>query len=308
MKWPLSIITFLLVQFFTSGLVLAASYPVTITDSDGKNITISKPFTRIISLYPAHTTNLLELGARNSLVAVSRSDKEMDRLPRVSFRDDPERLLSLKPDLVLIRPMISRAYPHLVRRLEASGVTVISLQPVSVDQLYDYWSTLGVICGRQEEARDLVARFRKGLERMAQKVAAIPINRRPRVYFEAIHRRMKTFAPTSMAIFVLENAGGVNVAADAIRLRNTNIAEYGKEKILSKANEIDVFLAQKGRMNPVTIEDIVNEPGFQIIKAVREGRIYLVDERVVSRPTPRLLEGMEIIYGLLFQGGKGGKR
>jgi iron complex transport system substrate-binding protein len=48
-------------------------------------------------------------------------------------------------------------------------------------------------------------------------------------------------------------------------VRNTNIAAYGKERILSKASEIEVLLAQKGVMNRVTVELIKQEPGFQVI-------------------------------------------
>ena len=120
-------------------------------------------------------------------------------------------------------------------------------------------------------------------------------------YFEAMHRRMKTFAPGSMAMFVLKSAGGINVAVDAPRVRNTNIAAYGKERILARAGEIDVFLAQQGRMNPVTTIDVIRkEPGFQVIKAVKNNQIYLVDEKLVSRPTLELIQGIGRIFALLY--------
>ncbi len=301
----------LLSLFFSSiGPCHASGYPVTITDSDGRKIVIKSPFARIISLYPAHTENLVSLGAGDTLVGISRSSRSIKGIPRgcktVGYRDDLERLLALKPDLVIIRPMISRAHPNLVRGLEKSGITVVSLQPVSPDGLYAYWRKLGQLTGRQKEAEDMVKSFKKGVEEMRQKVATIPIQKRPRVYFEAIHRRMKTFAPGSFQIFCLESAGGINIASDAQRIRNTNIATYGKERILAKANQIDVFLAQKGRMNPVTRQDILNEPGFQVIKAIREGRIYLVDETIVSRPTLRLLQGMRQIFEILYPDKKRG--
>ena len=111
---------------------------------------------------------------------------------------------------------------------------------------------------------------------------------------------MKTFAPTSMAIFALETAGGVNIAADAERMRETNIAAYGKERILAKAGQIDVYLAQSGRMNPVKKEEIVEESGFQVIKAIQEQQVFLVDEESVSRPTPGLLQGIRHIRELLY--------
>jgi iron complex transport system substrate-binding protein len=292
-------------QKFISNIVLILclwATPIqatTITDSDGTKISFNKPFTRIISLYAAHTENLLALGLRNEIIATSRSDTILER-PRLGYRDDPERFIALKPDLLLIRPMISRAYPQLVTRLQKRGITVVSLQPVSVDELFDYWQVLGQLTGRERQAEEMVDAFTIQLAAMKEKVAAIDKDQRKRVYFEAIHRRMKTFAPTSMAMFVLSSAGGINVATDTLQLRNTNIAQYGKERILARANEIDIFLAQQGRMNPVQKEDIINEPGFQVIKAVREGKVYIIDESIVSRPTMGLLKGMETIYDILY--------
>ena len=120
------------------------------------------------------------------------------------------------------------------------------------------------------------------------------------VYFEAIHSKMKTFSPSSIAIFCLEKAGGVNIASDAKPRFNSNIASYGKERILAHAGNIDVFLAQKGRMNPVDIEMITSESGFRAIKAVQEKKMYLIDESLVSRPTPHLIKGISTIQQYLY--------
>ena len=269
-------------------------------DSDGKTITFSKPFTRIISLYPAHTTNLVELGLEEQIVAVGSGDDFSAGRPQLRFQDDPERLLALKPDLVLIRPMISRSYPNLVNILENNGVRVVSLQPVSQDELFQYWRSLGALGGADAEAEKMVSTFQVRLLELQDDLHNLPLEKRKRVYFESIHRQMKTFSPGSMAIFALEAAGGINVAADATQVRNTNIAAYGKERILSKAGEIDLYLAQNGRMNPVSVADIIREPGFEVIRAVQEDQVFLVDEAMVSRPTMDLLKGISFIRSLLY--------
>jgi len=296
------ILRYRLLRLLVLSLLLAASQAAaaTLADDDGKAVSFSQPFRRIVSLYSAHTQNLLELGLEERIVAVGRSDEHLPALPRVDFKDDPERLLALKPDLVLIRPMISRAHPALVQRLEQSGVAVVSLQPDRVDDLFPYWEKLGQLTGRQEQAQAMISQFTLGLAAIRGQVEAIPPEKRKRVYFEAIHRLMKTFAPGSIAIFVLESAGGVNVAADASQLRNTNISEYGSERILARAGQIDVFLAQEGRMNPVSREEIMGEPAFTAIKAVREGQVFLIDEELVGRPTMDLLKGMQKIHSLLY--------
>ncbi len=291
-------VVFLMLSVMLAGSAMAGP----IIDSDGRVLVMEnhKPFTRIISLYGAHTRNLIDMGAGSRIVAVGRSDRQLPELPRVGFRDDPERLLALKPDLVLIRPMISRASPQLVQRLEQSGVAVVSLQPASIDEMFRYWETLGKLSGHEQEAGEMISRFGVGLAEIKQQVDRIPLENRKRVYFESIHKRMKTFTPTSMAVFVLESAGGINVATDAVQVRKTNIAAYGKEHILAKADQIDVFLAQKGRMNAVTVEMIKQEPGFQVIKAVKNNQIFLVDEKLVSRPTLGLLKGISQVFELLY--------
>lgn len=281
-------------------LFTTLSSAVTIADSEKKVLVFTKPFQRIISLYPAHTTNLLELGLKKEIIACGPSDTQLPKLPRIQFKDDPERILALKPDLVLIRPMISRSYPNLVRILEKNNVRVVSLQPTQANELFTYWETLGKLTGREQQAKAMVETFGKRLAQITGDLKGVPVEKRKRVYFEAIHDQMKTFAPSSIAMFVLESAGGVNIATDADRMRETNIAAYGKERILAKAEEIDLYLAQNGRMNPVSVEDIVREPGFTVIKAVRTRQIFLVDEEMVSRPTMDLINGIAFVRSLLY--------
>lgn len=291
--------SFLLIPGFVLMLVSLAA-AASITDSDKRTVVFSKPFQRIISLYPAHTTNLLELGLKKEIIACGPSDTQLPGRPVVQFSDDPERLLALKPDLVLIRPMISRSYPNLVRILEKNNVRVVSLQPSDHSELFTYWENLGQLTGREAQAKTMIDTFNKRLAKITAPVQQIPRDKRKRVYFEAIHRQMKTFAPTSIAIFVLESAGGINIAADAEQVRETNIAAYGKERILAKAEQIDLYLAQSGRMNPVSVDDIVKEPGFNVIKAVRDNQVFLVDEEMVARPTMGLLDGIGFVRSLLY--------
>ncbi|MGI6656642.1 MAG: ABC transporter substrate-binding protein [Desulfobulbus sp.] len=290
----------LVVLLCLSVFVVPVLRAATIVDSDQRTLTVVRPYKRIISLYPAHTTNLLGLGLDQEIIACGASDTQLPDRPTVHFQDDPERLLALKPDLVLIRPMISRGYPHLVRILEQNKVRVVSLQPTTVDEMFAYWRDLGILTGREQQAAAMIADFKKQLADIRASLRHLPPEQQKRVYFESIHSQMKTFAPNSMAIFVLEAAGGINVAADAIQVRTTNIAAYGKERLLAKADEIDVYLAQHGRMNPVSVRDIRTEPGFSVIKAVRQDQIFLVDEALVSRPTMQLLTGIRFVKSLLY--------
>jgi iron complex transport system substrate-binding protein len=275
----------------------------TIFDSAGLKIHVAQPFKRIISLYTAHTENLAQLGAEDLLVGISGSDDYPPSItdkPRFSYREDPEKFLAVQPDLVLVRPMIERSYPQFINKLKQAGITVISLQPNSIDEMFGYWRDLGVLTGHDSEAEDMVAVFQSRLKVIHDRLKGVHADQRPKVYFQSIHKKMKTFAPESIGVFVLEQAGGINIAADARQVRETNIAVYGKEQLLSRGEEIDIFLAQQGRMNPVVVDTIIKEPGFGAIKAVRDGQVFLIEEALVSRPTLRILDGIEQLHALFY--------
>ncbi|MFP4453373.1 MAG: ABC transporter substrate-binding protein, partial [Desulfobacterales bacterium] len=272
-----------------------------IRDCAGREITVEKPFSRIISLYGAHTENLFSLEADDKIIGVGRHPDwppAAREKSRFSPHDGPEKFLAARPDLVLVRPMIDRGYEPLMKRLEKFGITVVSLQPGNVEEMKTYWKILGRLTRRKQAAEEMIQKFEKGVQQARQ--IAQRISKKKKVYFEAIHDRFKTFTPDSMPVFALECAGGINAAEDVRQVRGTNIAEFGKERIMEKGPEIDVYLAQKGPMNSVDVEEIKKEPGYGVIKAVREGGIYIVDEQIVSRPTLRLLKGIWTIGEILY--------
>jgi len=274
---------------------------LTLTDKKGRQINFEKPFTRIISLYGAHTENLYHLDLEENIVGVSVNDTfplQVNKKQKFSYHDDPEKFLAFMPDLVLIRPMIDNGYPKLINRLEKSGITVVSLQPSGIKEMYDYWLKLGLLTGKDQQANKMILDFKQKIDHLKKITKDIQLKKK--VYFQAIHSRMKTFTQGAMPIFALETAGGINIASDAKASKNTNIAIYGKEQILEKALQIDVFLAQKGVMNAVSIEQIKMEPGFNIIKAVKNNQIYIIDENIISRPVPRLYEGIVSIGMFLY--------
>ncbi|MCK5541467.1 MAG: ABC transporter substrate-binding protein [Desulfobacterales bacterium] len=293
--------TLFLIFVFLLIFLQGYAFAETIVDNAGRSINFSKPFQKIISLYGAHTENLFYLGAENQIIGVSINDtfpKKIKEKPKFSYHDDAEKFIAAGPDLIIIRPMIDKGYYKLFNTLEKLGIVVVSLQPSNTEEIYEYWLKLGLITGKNQQAHNMVKDFKDQIKYFT--TLNLNIKKKKIVYFEAIHSKMKTFTQNSMAGFVLKTAGGVNVAIDAKASRNTNIAIYGKEQILSHASEIDVFLAQKGIMNNVTKTIIKNEPGFQAIKAIANDQIYLIDEEIISRPGFRLLKGIKTIGEILY--------
>ena len=302
----ISVILFCMVCVLAgAGGQFSAKSPNVVIDQSGRRIVVAKPCKRIISLYGAHTENLFSLGLDREIIGVTRHESYPARAltkPVFSYHDDPEKFLAARPDIVFVRPMIDRGYPQFVTRLEKSGIAVVSLQPATVSEMYTYWEILGMLTGRRTQASDMISHFQNISSNLKAATSSIAVKKR--VYFESIHSKMKTFSPDSMAIFALETAGGINVAGDAKPVRNTNIAGYGKERILSRATQIDVYLAQSGAMNRPTVAMIRSESGFKAIKAVHDNQIFIIDEQIVSRPTLRLLEGIreigKILYPVIF--------
>lgn len=271
-------------------------------DNTGQTVDVGKPFKRIISLYAAHTENLVYMGATDRIVGVSMQDDlvEVIDLPRFNARDGVEKFLAAKPDLVLMRPMHVRTRPALRKALENAGVTVMALQPSDLDSMFDYWELLGRLCDREERAKGMVRSFRAALS-MHDMIARKTVkSMRPKVFFESIHRTMSTFSPDAMPMIVLRAAGGMNVAKDAPPRHNSNIASWGRERLLAHDKTIDVFLAQTGRMNPVTRAMLLDDPAVQQLKAARANKVFTIDEGLVSRPTMNLLVGITTLRKLLY--------
>lgn len=273
------------------------------TDDFGQEVNLDKPAKRIISLYSAHTENLFSLGLDDEIIGVGKSDAFPPRVRTkeiFDYRSDPEKVITANPDLVLIRPFINRGNPDFVEALQKANITVVSLYPEKFTDFPNYIEKLALLTGKEEEAKALLAEFNNDLEEIQNKTAKI--EPKVKVYFESTENEYRTITEDSMAARAISLAGGINIAKDAKPLREgTSIASYGAEKILEKAEEIDVFVSQRGAMNSGGDEDsISNRPGFHAIKAVREGRIYTINEKFVSSPTFRFAKGVQELARMFY--------
>jgi len=276
---------------------------IVVVDDLGKEVRLKEPAKRIISLYPAHTENLFSLGLDDQIIGVSGSESYPPAAlakPSYSYREDAEKVIAARPDLVLVRTFIASNHPDFIKKLETAGIPVAVLYPENIDQFLLYLQKLGRLTGKEKKAGELVAEFNSRLKKIEEMVARVPQQDRKKVFFETT-KDITTCTPDSNAAFVLEKAGAVNVAADAKAVKpGSTIASYGQERLLARARDIDVYIVQKGEMNKTREEEIYLRPGYQAIKAVRNHQVYLVDEAVVSRPTMRLLDGIAGIGRILY--------
>lgn len=280
-----------------------ANPAILVKDDLGKEIKLEKPAARIISLYAAHTENLFSLGLDQEIIGVSTNEsypKEALQKPVFDPKEDPEKVIAAKPDLVLIRTFIASKYPDFVAKLESVGIPVVTLYPENTEEFYTYLTKLGALTGKDQQAQQLVHQFKASLTQFDNIVSKIPQDQRKRIFFETT-QDVQTCTPDSNVAYVLAKAGAVNIASDAEAVKKgSTIAGYGVERLLTKANDIDVYLAQRGAMNRAKIDEIMQRPGYGVIKAVKDKQVYVVDENLVSRPTMRLIQGISEIGHILY--------
>lgn len=251
---------------------------------------------RIIALYGAHAENIAAMGGGSVLIAANDPallPASLQSLPQIDLKQDPERFLALKPDLILIRPMLEAAHGPVLDRLKQAGIRIESLQAESLAELPEYWNSLGRFSGHTQDAARLVAAWQHTIS-LVKPISAT----RPGTYIIAMHARRKTFAPDSIPAGLLNLAGGKNLAADA-KQSSGNIAEFGAERLAVLAPEITCLVVSVGRMNAVTRAEIENDPILKTSPAVKSGRILMIDETLLARPTPRLAEGLKILRSFL---------
>ena len=164
--------------------VAAAStgFPITVTDDRGVDVRLEAPPARIVSLLPSLTETVCALGACERLVGVDRFSnwpESVSLLPILGGFEDVqvERLYALRPDAVLVAESA-----RVIDRLESLGLTVIALEPRSLDDVGRTVTTLGAVLGLPDAAEALLARI--DAERTAAAARVPPAWRGARAYFE----------------------------------------------------------------------------------------------------------------------------
>jgi len=274
-------------------------------DDDNKEIIIERPFEKIIVLYSAHAENLYTLGAKDKIIGAHKTcvyPPEVSLLPAFDYNGDPEAVIAEDPDCVLIRPHISDKVPDFVSAIENAGITVVSLYPSKFEDFDEYIEKLAMLTGSEDVAKTELEKFHQNLDKISSITTSILEEEKQKVFFESTETNYRTVTSDSMAGIAIDIAGGINVAKDAQPASaGSSIASFGEEKILELADEIDAYICQQGAMNSGVDEHSINiRPGFDTIKAVKEGRILLINEKIISSPTFRYYEGVSEIARFLY--------
>jgi iron complex transport system substrate-binding protein len=247
---------------------------------------------RIISLVPAVTEMLYEIGAGPRLVAVSSFDTyppEVKKLPNVGALLDPnvERILSLKPDLVVVYG----SQVDLKQQLARAGIGVFDYRHAGIADVTSTIRELGARTGTAAKAGSVADRIERGLAGIRDKVKDRP---KPRTMLIFGRERMALrgiYASGGLGFLhdMLQIAGGINVFADV----KVQSVQAGTEQIL--VQRPDVILETRAANSAFPSGDRASELSvwrvLGSVPAVRNNRVvFLFDDRIVI-PGPRVVEG-----------------
>jgi iron complex transport system substrate-binding protein len=250
----------------------------------------TRPATRIISLVPALTEILFAIGAGPQVIAVSSFDDdppEVLKLPRVGALLDPdtERILALRPDLVLIYGSQS----ELQQQLESAGIRVFVYRHGGLADVGPAFRALGEQSGRSAEATRVWNEIDRALTNVRARVAGRPrpktllvMGREPRSL-----RNLDASGGVGFLHDLVEVAGGENLFADMKR----QAVRASSEMLLTRAPEVIIDLFYSRAMTTDELqEERVTWRRLGSIPAVRNGRIHLLVGDYLVVPGPRIAE------------------
>ena len=267
-----------------------AAEPITLRDDAGSSVMLARPAERIVSLLPSLTETVCELQACDRLVGVDRHSDwpaAVKALPQLGGLEDTqiERLVALKPDLVLVARS-SRA----LQRLRALGLPVLALEPQNAADTARVITTVAAALGRSEAGAQLQQRLQ---QRLAAAAARVP----------AAWRGRALYVEVASTPYAAGEASFIGETIRALGLGNIVPAALGP---FPQLNPEFVLRAQPALLVlPRRVaEELPRRPGWARLQAVAAGRICALaaDPRnALVRPGPRAADAAEALVDCLLR-------
>jgi iron complex transport system substrate-binding protein len=283
---------FLILASAILGLAGAAFAMRLVTDQTGRRVNIPEHPRRLVSLAPSITETLYALGLSDELVGDTdycEYPPEAKKRPHVGSLLNPslERIVALKPDLVLGSPSANRV--ETAEQLERLGIPLYGVTATSVDGMLLSIDDLGRVLGCEAAAQRLVSNLRARLEAVENKVAG---RARPKVLFVVWYRPLTTAGPHTFISDVIRLAGGSSISDDL----KGEWPRLSLEEALRR--DPDVILFPRSASFAPDLAGFQRLPGWREFRAVRQHRMYFVSDSIV-RPSPRLIDALEEVARLL---------
>lgn len=282
------------------GTTVAATFPVTVEDDLGRTVEIKQKPDRIGSLAPSVTETLFAVGAGDRVAGVTTADDYPQQVQSIEKIGDyrqanAEKIASLGIDLLFLS--FDSATKEQAKDLEVkTGAKVVVINPKSVDDTIESIGTVGKAAGNTGKAQVVEERMRAELKQIKSTVEGLP---EPTVFYELGFDPLFTVGPGSFVNDAIEIARGRNVTADAQQA----YPQYSVEKLLQ--DDPEYYLA--GASSGATVEDVKSRPTYSSLQAVRQDKVFVINDDLVNRPGPRIVEGVreiaETIHPEAFGGG-----
>jgi iron complex transport system substrate-binding protein len=272
------------------GLTALCNLPawgIQIVDDRGEQVSLSSPAKRIIALYGAYNEILAAMGLEDRIVGRTKADKIPPSIlskPSIGthMRPNIEMVLGLKPDLV-IQSAGRKEAMLAVQQIQKEGVPVAVFSPTSFIDLFSVIERVGTLTGASNEAKALIEKLERRLNRVKARLRNI--SHRPYIFFEVRYPNLLGAGQGSIVNDVILHAGGVNCVK-----KKKKLMRIGMEALIECNPE--AYIIQQGPMNKNPSHPS-SRPHFQVLEAVKNGKILFVDEQAYSRPGPRAVDAVE---------------
>lgn len=271
----------LLAAFVAAGAP-APAHAVRLVDDWGRTVALAARPARIVSMAPHATELLFAAGVGARVVAVDRSSDqpaEAHALPRLNAhpRPDPERLLALRPDLVVLwGAAVSRDF---VERLEGFGMRVFVSQPAGLEDVAGTLERFALLAEDPARGRGEARRFRQAVAGLqARHAGGAPVP----VFVQVWTRPLITLSDRDSFADVLRTCGARNVFGD----ERMPAPQVGAEAVLRRAPRLVVAFGGERA-------EAARDPWSRLGLLAPEGPAGFVQlDGAVQRPTPRMLAPM----------------
>ncbi|SES66999.1 ABC transporter substrate-binding protein [Anaerobranca gottschalkii] len=267
------LLTLVIVFFLTLTLVAC---------SKGENLQQTENF-KIVSLAPSSTEIVAALGKLENLVGVSdfcNYPEEVLSIEKVgnAFNVNFEKIVGLQPDLVLLMNE-----GEVADRLRELDIQVLILNPTTIEEIYEDILKVAEILKVEEKGQEIVNKMKDDLKKIQKET----LEEKPTVFILLDSTAFWTTGKGTFYNEVIEKSGGINIAAE-----ETGWLEFSAEKLLELDPDVILYTWEPS-------EELTSLPVWQNLTAVKEGRTYLIDGDLTSRPGPRIVEGIATIAKIL---------
>ena len=270
----------------------AAPQVLELEDGLGRIVTIELPVERIVSLAPSNTEILFAIGAGDQLIgrdSVSNYPEEVLDITDIGGgwgELDTETILTMEPDLVLAAGLTA---PEQIQILEDLGLTVFAVaNPTILDDMFENLRIIAQITGHEEKTETLVADLMARVAAVAETVAAVEV--RPTIFYELDATDPNapwTPGPGTFHDTLIAMAGGANIG----NVLGSAWAQINLEELI--AQNPDIILLGDNFYGGVTPKVVAARAGWDGLSAVQNRQVYIFNDDLISRPGPRLVEGLE---------------